>query len=1292
MAPPWWEKVKNGIKKRRQASILEPTSNPTSIPSRTTPSPTSSQPVPEPVPGTSSQPPASKLSLGADKDSQLPNPQERLWHEAYDDLEKNEPKVTQAFEKIIAAKLGQNEPSTQLDQAAEHVITASWKPTTVQMHKLVHDGLDRTEKTASVKQGLGNVLQAVQTARVLMNSAVQFVPQAAVAWAGVCLGLEVLSNPIAEDRENREGIIYVLSRMEWYWNLASLLLDENRNEQSFAGLRSQLEKNIRQVYEKLLSYQLKSICLYDRHWLATISRDALKVDGWADQLSKIKEVEAAVQRDMEQYNTEKAKIWLGRLADTASAMEKSLQDIHLTIQNQALQQERRFQDDKDNQCLHDLFVTDPRKDKKRIEETKGGLLEGSYSWILEHDDFIRFRNDRQSRLLWIKGDPGKGKTMLLCDQDPSLIKHVRKKYDDKREKLFTGANVWYEIRDIATAIFEDPSLKDATIIIDALDECNTDRELLLDLIVNSSTVKWIISSRNWSDIEAKLNNAKQMDKLHLEINQDAVARAVNFYIEYKVDQLEKSKKYDEKTKDAVRHYLTSNADGTFLWVALVCHQLADQKVQKRHTIKTLRSFPPGLDALYKRMMEQISKLYDADVCREILALVSTVYQPVSVDELKGLVLSLKDLGQDEVQDIIASCGSFLTLREGSIFFVHQSAKDFLLEKASDEILCSGIQHQHGEIFARSLDLLYNTLRRDIYDLRNPGFPVEKVKTPVSGPLASIRYSCIFWVDHLQDSGVVTKTGMSKESEVTSRILKFLRNNYLQWLEALSLMRNIPEGVKAIEKLEKTLIETNSQELQSLVKDARRFILSQKGGIEVAPLQVYTSALIFSPTKSLIRRLFNREYPSWIKLAPKVEADWNACLQTLEGHTGSVNSVAFSADGRVASGSSDRTVKLWDASSGSCLQTLEGHTGSVNSVAFSADGRVASGSSDCTVKLWDASSGSCLQTLEGHTSPVYSVAFSADGRVASGSYDRTVKLWDASSGSCLQTLEGHTGSVYSVAFSADGRVASGSYDRTVKLWDAGSGSCLQTLEGHTGPVCSVAFSVDGRVASGSSDCTVKLWDAGSGSCLQTLEGHTKSVCSVAFSVDGRVASGSYDRTVKLWDAGSGSCLQTLEGHTGPVFSVAFSADGRVASGSDDRTVKLWDAGSGVCLQTLDVNRIINYISFDPDNSSHLLTDADDIFLTSSLTDLMPSTRIALSNAYNQHRYSISANRVWIVQNGNNLIWLPPECRPVASRVAGSTIVIGSRSGRVLIIRLATAVGASPYDEFLSSSEAVHPAIF
>ena len=141
-------------------------------------------------------------------------------------------------------------------------------------------------------------------------------------------------------------------------------------------------------------------------------------------------------------------------------------------------------------------------------------------------------------------------------------------------------------------------------------------------------------------------------------------------------------------------------------------------------------------------------------------------------------------------------------------------------------------------------------------------------------------------------------------------------------------------------------------------------MSHKWAIENSPLQTYTSALMFSPMRSLVREAFKREEPEWIVIKPAIEEKWSPCLQTLEGHSLSVNSVAFSHDSaRLASASVDRTVKVWDAHSGQCLQTLEGHSDRVRSVAFSHDSaRLASASVDSTVKVWDAHSGQCLQTL------------------------------------------------------------------------------------------------------------------------------------------------------------------------------------------------------------------------------------------------------------------------------------------------------------------------------------------
>ena len=324
------------------------------------------------------------------------------------------------------------------------------------------------------------------------------------------------------------------------------------------------------------------------------------------------------------------------------------------------------------------------------------------------------------------------------------------------------------------------------------------------------------------------------------------------------------------------------------------------------------------------------------------------------------------------------------------------------------------------------------------------------------------------------------------------------------------------------------------------------------------------------------------------------------IANLQEHTGWVVSLAFSPDGTIlASGSWDRTLKLWDVATLTNIATLKGRRG-INSVAFSPDGTILASGADDKVELWDVATRQSIDTLE-EQRRVSAVAFSPDGAIlASGSWDGTLKLWDVATRQNIDTLEGHT-AISAVAFSPDGTLASGGSDgdRTLKLWDVATLTNIITLGGQGSAVSAVAFSPDGTTLAfggGFSWINIELFDVATLTNIATLEGHTSNVLSIAYSPDGAtLASGSYDSTVRLWDVATRRNIATFSG-TGEILSVAFSPDGTIlASGADDGTVNLWDVGA---ILTQETNRANETMPLPTDVNEDGIVNIQDLVLVAS----------------------------------------------------------------------------------------------
>ncbi|KAL6695086.1 quinon protein alcohol dehydrogenase-like superfamily [Trichoderma pleuroticola] len=564
------------------------------------------------------------------------------------------------------------------------------------------------------------------------------------------------------------------------------------------------------------------------------------------------------------------------------------------------------QGDLNTDFLNQIAQTDPFYDRKRILELKGPFLHESFNWILDHKGFEKWRCTRESGVLWIKGDPGKGKTMLLCgiinelEEDPginvnlsyffcqatdsrintatsvigslmiSFIKRVRnflsfihEKYGDKLDQL-NGPNGWNILCDLFTDVTLSPVVSDPVCIVDALDECEHDSKSLLSIIVKTSGhVKWLISSRNVKDVERglRLIEPGRMVNLELKENAERISKSVDIYINNSVVDIY-ALEDDEELRTKTTKVLKEKANGTFLWVALVIGQLRD--TDHRHVEEVLEEMPEGLESLYGLIMKRAhSRLRqkDRETCRMLLSIVTTAERPLHLEELHIFISS--QLGhynaaynRQDMNDIARDCGPLFS-----------SVKDYMAENATEYIFPLGIEYQHFKMAETSLSAMSRGLKHDMYDLKDPKSKMTNITPPNPDPLKHIEYFCLFWVEHLLHGG--SKTG---ELFIDDGIIHtFLKVKYLCWLESLALLhRLLSHGPRVLHLLKKLTVsyyrgkanenlqrEDDTVSLRTFIDDAYHFFHLCKDYVREWPLQLYFSAIVFEDSHSAISRTFRQ---------------------------------------------------------------------------------------------------------------------------------------------------------------------------------------------------------------------------------------------------------------------------------------------------------------------------------------------------------------------------------------------------------------------------------------------------
>ncbi|KAJ5643920.1 uncharacterized protein N7484_006427 [Penicillium longicatenatum] len=1101
-----------------------------------------------------------------------------LWKEAYEELYKEDARLIEAYEDALLQQddLGSQKSSAEsdTDTRLRSLVERRFEEIEGSRLKIIFAG-----KEITVREQARRAIDLIVSLKPSIAVAVGADPHAALAWAGFMLLLAPISRTLTQDEIAMEGFEYILKILVQYRVLESthveIYLNESTPKSNDVKPLDELGSSIRsqtvKLYVAVLRYQMRLAQHFAQSGFLRFFADLKITDNWDSMLQTIKKVDESINRELNTVS-----------GNTLRQIEREVQRLHCEIaeshhvMREALGETKAV---KNIQLLDSLTTAsgaafnsyENRNKPQCLEDTQTRALERIQSWCASSN-----RN-----IYWLRGMAGTGKSTIARTFAAACL---------NRQSLIDGSPL-PDNTCLGASFFFDQNERDR----------NSPRNLFTTLCRGLADSLPGLKPEICRSIEMHPNIQNEMlinqwehlvFQPLLELDRRILTPLTSIIV---IDAFDECESESESDIDTILQLIARAQKLNTIHLKFF--------ITSRPELNIISSFNAIVDDLHAAELNKVLVSRDKNAPKDDIT--KFLEHEIAIITRRKM-LTADWPGEGKIQELAWKAdGLFIYAATACRFLSDRRLTKERLKSRLDLLLDGKVverspQKGLDDIYSRILQfsVIGDAIEEEKEDIRNR-FQVtvgaivmlfEPLSATALGNMLSVPESTI--TETLQC--LLSVLSVSEEDKP----IRLLHLSFRDFL--LDPQRCVNENFWISQK-------------KKHVSDGRRFVLKFRSIIEIAPLQLYRSALLYCPELSIIRQTYKHLVPKWIISSPTVERRWSPLLQTLEDQQ-ALYDVAFSPDGKIVASSS---VCLYDAATGTLLKTLDALSEDSNrsegsAVAFSRDGkRVISISWQGALRVWDVSSGLIISEVKSAVvgTTAFWRIFSRDRTLAVALLNsNTVEVIDIANGRILKTFQPHgENAVDSLALSQDGQhLASASKNGAIQLWNTVTAAPRHELKRPFEDMLletRLAFSPDGKwLAALSKLYAISLWNPANGEFMGEIPGWFYDAC---FLPDSNVLVTSCETKdgdsglVKLWDVSSRKLLKAIPANC---LGLQLSPDGRYLTSAPLRHGAYDSQGGGRRINVWDINTgMIHKVFHSPSDDLSCLTFSNDNKLLASASD-------------------------------------------------------------------------------------------